>query len=272
MEANKGISGRILFVILEVIVLIVAVVLVVKVAGMANDWSESNAVAGSAYKLTEAINRVSEERDPNYNETVTIRVPQSGVGISEAGGSIPVVGSLLGGGADPKWVIYYGNYEHGRGDSDTLIHILARAGGDALDAVEVVGGALTEDHYIRDCERSKGKVCYGFFERDIRPEASNLKLEHPGMVEDFWILSPCHANITVYYSGGSFPQVELCYKDDTKPGYDYNYCHGSYLGTWGQVGDLLSIFTGGLGGSLNTGWPSDEYTIWNHHPAEQKEC
>jgi len=269
---KKG-TSKAIWLIVEIVLVIIAIILIAHVMGILNNWSESKSTAGTAAILTESINRVSEVADPNYKETVEIWMPQSDVGsvISRFGSNIPYLNKALGTGLDPKWVIYYG-------DGINAKYIVSRAAGDALDYIEVIEKEIDWDYYPRVCGKNDGKVCFGFFEREIKAKDSVLELKNPEMIKKFWILSPCKANVTVYYDETE-GKVDFCYNEPPGGFGDWEYyCNGEMDGA-SQIWDNIDEFlTGGTFGTIidwmsdklglsreiiQDGWPEDDWSVFS---------
>ena len=265
---KKGSITRAMWTIIEIVFIVIAIIMVIKVTSVINNWSEARATAGSAALLTDAINDVCNHRDPSYTRTVMIRMPQDVNGfVSKIGEHTWFSSLILGGGIDPKWVIYYG-------DKIDASVIAAQAAGDALDSIEVVEHKFNWDHYPRVCPEKDHTICYGFFERDLQPKYSNLKVPPDCKVHKFWILSPCYANVTVYYDDVN-NEVNFCYK-----GKILNYCYGN-VGLSGSIWETADKASGrAFSALINTvaktlhisednvlkhGWPDPDYSVLCGH-------
>lgn len=285
---KKGSLTHAIWTIIEIVFIIVAVVIIIRITGVLNDWSEARANAGSAALLSDAINDVCNHKDidPNYKRTVQIWMPQSNVDsfLTKISTHIPITTPFIGGGIDPKWVIYYG-------DGVDAKEMSSEAGGEALDIAEIVGQKLNWDHFPRECSNDDHTICYGFFERDLKPQDSNLKIPRGCNVTKFWIMSPCYANVTVYYDGS---EVNFCYKSWKGPDRKTNYCYGYNPpeGTfWNKINDFLGKLPSGLitlnrltppilknagyGNLIKEGWPYPDYSVfkrYNQNKLVQKIC
>ena len=186
-----------------VLVCIVAVVVGYLIYHNLNAVSESSNVQKNARLLTEAINKVYERCDKENicsqenNETVEIRLPQKKVGIN-------MFSFHTGWGDDTHWLLYFG-YKGSEIDNE-------------------LGGQSQIGKLGDYCNH---KICSGFYERKIKEEEMPYEyLSGASNVTPFWFVSPCYANVTVYYSSG---KINLCFKDfpsETPEGSD-NFCHGT---------------------------------------------
>ena len=235
---KKGSITKAIWTIIEIVMIIVAIVIIAKLAGIIGDWSEARATSASAAMLSEAIEKVC--KDHTHEETVEIWMPQSDVSSWKRtiGRSILIWSKLIGTGVDPKWVIYYG-------DGISSKYIVSRVGGEALDLVQLITEAGGWDSFIRECPTEDRTICYGFFERDLQPKYSNLKIPSDCNVDKFWILSPCYANVTVYYDQ-SKGKVTFCYKTWIDPNNKKNYCHGKVNEAGSIFDNLDSLFGNSL--------------------------
>ena len=269
---KKGSITRAIWTIIEIVFIVIALLVIIKTVGVISNWSEARATSGSAALLADAITDVCNRRDPSYTRTVMIRMPQDVNGfVSKIGEHTWFSSLILGSGLDPKWVIYYG-------DKIDASVIAAQAAGDALDSIEVVEHKFNWDHYPRKCPEEDHTICYGFFERDLQPKYSNLKVPPDCKIHKFWILSPCYANVTVYYDDVN-NEVNFCYSSWKNPD-DGNYCHGD-SGLGGSIWETADKASGGaLSALINTvanalhiskdnvlkhGWPYPDYSVLCGH-------
>lgn len=107
---------------------------------------------------------------------------------------------------DPKWLIFYGGSNYQKKDIA------------AVDK-EVDFGIENEDIKNDECPES---ICYGLVKRHVT-EDSKMKLDKEirEKLRPFWLISPCHARVKVYYEEGA-DEIRVCNIKDL--GDRQNFC------------------------------------------------
>jgi len=182
---RKGITTW-LTIFLSVAVGLILLVVIWNSAGASRLLSEGAGTTGSAVDLGNAIRSVyqcaeeSDDPEEDCKEFVNISMPQA------------VKNTLLPEGTwyDPKWLIYYSGTNHKKGD------IVPIDKGEDL-----IKGVM---HVLND--KCPDGICYGMVVMSNNDKIP-LEKEILNKLEPFWLLSPCGAEVKVYYKDG---KIKIC--------------------------------------------------------------
>ena len=226
--------------------------------------SEGAATTGSALRLGDAIKGVyqcvqEEESKTNGHpedceEKVNITMPQQ----LTKGITYYVHGGDYSYGNDPKWIIYHSREKGGEKGSIGII------------LYEITFTDV--QHVVYD--KCPNGICYGMVEM-----SNNDKVEFDkdlsGKVEPFWLLSPCGAEVKVYYDKTK-DKIKICKIRNLgkKDGFtsDKNFCWNNDPVDLGGtiIKSTIRLFEGPFGITsepVDTNWPekSKDWSCSKHH-------
>ncbi len=242
---KKGITSW-LTIFLSVAIGLILLVVMWNSVGESRVLSEGAGTTGSAVDLGNAIRSVyqcaeeSDDPEEDCKEFVNISMPQHLSTYWKFAGK-PIKWMSVEN--DPKWIIYYGD-DHKKGNIDVIDKEIDKS---------------TDIVHILDDKCPDG-ICYGMVEMSNNDKIP-LEKEILDKLEPFWLLSPCGAEVKVYYDNG---KIKICKIKDVKGKLEddkYNFC-------WNRNADE-SIIPGST--LFDTTWPeksgnwdcsSDNHLSW----------